>query len=55
MKLKDMPNIKIRNPVALSPLLHKGGVHETEKPKATHRRERKTSKQHLRKTDWLDA
>ncbi len=53
MKLKAMPKIKLRNPVALSPLLHKGGVHESEKPKATHRRERKVQKQILQKTDWL--
>lgn len=52
MKLREMTKIKVRNPVALSPLLHKGGVHETEKPQAVHRRNRKASKQHLRKTDW---
>lgn len=52
MKLKDMPKIKSRNLVALSPLLHKSGVFETEKPQATHRRERKASKHQLRKTDW---
>lgn len=55
MKLKQMPSIKVRNPIALSPLLHKGGIHETEKPKAVHRRERKTSKQQLRKTNWLNG
>lgn len=55
MKLKAMPKIKVRNPVALSPLLQKGGVHETEKPKAVHRRERKQQKVCLRKTDWLAA
>lgn len=53
MKLKQMPSIKVRNPVALSPLLHKGGMHETEKPKAVHRKERKQQKLSLRKTDWL--
>ncbi|WP_171334199.1 hypothetical protein [Acinetobacter sp. CFCC 10889] len=55
MKLKKMPKIKARNPVALSPLLHKSGMHETEKPKAMHRRERKQSKQLLRKIDWISA
>lgn len=30
MKIKEMPKIKVRNQVALSPLLHKGGMHETE-------------------------
>lgn len=53
MKLKTLPKIKARNVVALSPLLHKGGVFETEKPKAIHRRERKQCKQLLRKTAWL--
>lgn len=40
MKLKAMPKIKVRNPVALSLLLQKGGIHETEKPHAQHRRDR---------------
>lgn len=53
MKLKTLPKIKVRNHVALSPLLKKGGVFETEKPKAVHRRERKQTKQQLRKTVWL--
>ena len=45
MKLKKMPKIKARNPVALSPLLQTSGMHEAEKPKAQHRRDRKHSKQ----------
>lgn len=53
MKLKKMPKIKARNPVALSPLLHKGGVFETDKPQAVHRRERKQQKLNLQKTNWL--
>ena len=53
MKLKQMPKIKVRNPVALSPLLHKGGVFEDEKPKAQHRRDRKQQKLALQKTNWL--
>ncbi|WP_171257520.1 hypothetical protein [Acinetobacter qingfengensis] len=52
MKLKQMPKIKVRNHVALSPLLHKGGVHESEKPKTVHRRERKQAKQLLKKSFW---
>ncbi|MGN5763690.1 hypothetical protein ACNQO6_04985 [Acinetobacter calcoaceticus] len=52
MKLKPMPQIKVRNPVALSPLLHKGGVHETEKPRAQHRRDRQAAKQQLKKQMW---
>lgn len=55
MKLKAMPKIKVRNPVALSPLLHKGGVYETEKPHTIHRRERKQHKVGLRKIDWLNT
>ncbi|MFB2537683.1 MULTISPECIES: hypothetical protein [unclassified Acinetobacter] len=53
MKLKTLPKIKVRNHVALSPLLKKGGVFATEQPKAVHRRQRQQSKQQLRKTDWL--
>ncbi|MCH7310366.1 hypothetical protein [Acinetobacter sp. ANC 4805] len=53
MKLKKMPKIKVRNPVALSPLLQKGGVHESEKPKAQHRKARKEAKEFLNKTNWL--
>lgn len=52
MKLKTMPKIKARNSVALSPLLHKGGVHETEKPRAQHRRDRQEAKQQLKKQIW---
>lgn len=52
MKLKEMPKIKVRNPVALSPLLHKGGVHETEKPRAQYRRDRQNAKQQLKKQSW---
>lgn len=48
MKLKALPTIKVRNHVALSPLLKKGGVHETEKPKAIHKRNRQKTKQMLK-------
>ena len=52
MKIKAMPKIKVRNPVALSPLLKKGGIHETEKPRAQHRRNRQQIKQQLNKGVW---
>ncbi|MBD1225416.1 hypothetical protein IDM32_12060 [Acinetobacter seifertii] len=48
MKIKEMPKIKVRNH-ALSPLLQKGGMHETEKPRAQHRRDRQDTKQQLKK------
>ena len=48
MKLKKRPKVKVRNHVSLSPLMKKGGIHETEKPKAQHRRDRKQSKQMLK-------
>ncbi|WEV49467.1 hypothetical protein OZX61_03075 [Acinetobacter sp. ESL0695] len=48
MKLKETSKIKTRNHVALSPLLHKGGMHESEKPKSQHRRDRKDMKKQLR-------
>jgi hypothetical protein len=53
MKLKNMPKIKARNPVALSPLLQKGGIHDSEKPKAQHRRDRKAMKCELKSKNWL--
>lgn len=52
MKLTQLPKVKARNRVALSPLLHKGGIHESEKPRAQHRRERQQIKQELSKTKW---
>lgn len=52
MKLKKLPKVKARNQVALSPLLHKGGMHETEKPKTQHRRERKHTRQWLKSSHW---
>lgn len=52
MKIKEMPKIKVRNQVVLSPLLHKGGMHETEKPRAQHRRDRQDIKQQLKKGNW---
>ncbi|WP_278395687.1 hypothetical protein [Acinetobacter venetianus] len=52
MKLKEMPKIKARNPVAVSPLLIKGGIHESEKPRAQHRRDRQQAKQQLNKGIW---
>ena len=52
MKIKEMPKIKVRNQVALSHLLHKGGMHETEKPRAQHRRNRQDTKQQLKKGVW---
>lgn len=52
MKIKEMSKIKVRNLIALSPLLQKGGMHETEKPRAQHRRDRQDAKQLLRKGDW---
>ncbi|MCU4401192.1 hypothetical protein KTH41_12865 [Acinetobacter pittii] len=47
-----MPKIKARNQVARSPLLHKGGMHETEKPRTQHRRDRQDTKQQLKKGNW---
>ncbi|WP_165443227.1 hypothetical protein [Acinetobacter ihumii] len=52
MKLAKLSKVKVRNQVALSPLLHKGGLHETEKPKAQHRRERKQTRHWLKSTAW---
>lgn len=48
MKLKKLPKIKVRNHVALSPLLQKGGMHDAQKPKVQHKRDRKQAKQMLK-------
>lgn len=52
MKLKNTSQIKARNKVVLSPLMHKGGLHETEQPRAQHRRDRKQTKHWLKQTNF---
>lgn len=52
IKLKGTAKAKFRNPLALNPLMHKGGVFVTEKPKAIRRRERRKYKQLLRQGLW---
>ncbi len=54
MKLKVMPKITIRNPVALSPLLKKGGIHTSETAQAQHKKFRKDAKFFLNKTQWRE-
>lgn len=44
--------MKIRNHVARSPLLKKGGMFASEQAKAVHRRERQHCKQQLRHANW---
>lgn len=50
MKLKK--HQAIRNPVARSPLLQKGGLHQTEQVQSIHRKNRKQAKLALKNTDW---
>ncbi|MBF7683192.1 hypothetical protein I2F27_07615 [Acinetobacter sp. B5B] len=50
MKLKA--HTKVRNPVARSPLLHKGGLHHSEDIQTVHRKNRKQSKLSLKRMDW---
>lgn len=52
IKLKGIAKAKIRNPLMLNPLMHRGGVFVTEKPKASRRRERRKCKQLLRQGFW---
>ena len=54
MKLKDMPKIKARNPVALSPLVKKGGIHTSETAQAQHKKFRKDAKFFLNTTQWRE-
>lgn len=43
-------SVKVRNHVALSPLLKKGGIHDKDNPKAYHRKERREAKLTLKKS-----
>lgn len=54
MKVKLKSEMKIRNHVARSPLLKKGGMFMNEQAKVVHRRERKQAKQQLRHLNWED-
>jgi|GEM_PF-1424510 len=53
MRNKDLPKFRERNHLALHPLMHKGGVHESETLQAVRRRERRVVSQYLRDQDWL--
>lgn len=46
--------IKPRNYLALNPLMQKGGLHEKDNVAITYKRQRRQTKQTLRKTDWLN-
>ncbi|SDB90698.1 hypothetical protein [Acinetobacter boissieri] len=50
MKLKA--HSKIRNHVARSPLLQKGGLHQTEEVQTLHRKHRKQAKLAIKRMDW---
>ena len=52
MKLKKLPKTKLRNHVAISPLLQKSGVHHKHDVDVIRMRERKTTKQYLQKNLW---
>lgn len=45
--------IKPRNYLALNPLLQKGGLHEKEDVEIARKKQRRQTKQSLRKKDWL--
>lgn len=52
IKFKGAATAKVRNPLALNPLMHKGGIFVTEKRQAVRRRERRKYKQLLRQGIW---
>lgn len=54
MKIKKMPEFRERNHVVLHPLLHKGGVHQKQDVDVARMRERRATKQQLRKQQWED-
>ena len=45
--------VKPRNYLALNPLLQKGGLHEKDDVEIARKKQRRQTKQNLRKTDWL--
>lgn len=52
MKLKKLPKTKLRNHVAINPLLQKSGVHQKQDIDVIRMRERKITKQYLQKNLW---
>ncbi|MEC7119368.1 MAG: hypothetical protein VXW65_05650 [Pseudomonadota bacterium] len=54
MRLKPRNKLQARNPVALSPLLHKSGVHEKDDVDIARQRERRNTRQTLKHTDWFE-
>lgn len=47
--------VKPRNYLALNPLLQKGGLHEKDDVVIARKKQRRQTKQNLRKTDWFNA
>ncbi|MFW2176845.1 MULTISPECIES: hypothetical protein [unclassified Moraxella] len=47
--------IKSRNYLALNPLLQKGGLHDKDDLDQARKRQRRQTKQSLRKQDWLTS
>lgn len=43
---------KIRNLLALTPLLKKGGIHDKDNPKTHHKKDRKATKLLLKRQIW---
>ncbi len=43
-----------RNYLALNPLMQKGGIHESDDIAIARKRARRSCKQNLRQTDWLE-
>ncbi|XID75403.1 hypothetical protein ACF3NA_02340 [Alkanindiges sp. WGS2144] len=52
MKIKKMPLPRERNHLALHPLLHKGGVHQKQDIDVARMRERRATRQQLKKNLW---
>lgn len=55
MKVKKMPVFQERNHLALHPLLHKSGVHHKQDVDVARMRERRATKQRLKKNLWEDS
>lgn len=46
--------IKLKNYLALNPLLQKGGLHDKDDVSLARKKQRRQTRQDLRKTDWLN-
>ncbi len=54
VRIQAKNTVKPRNYLALNPLMQKGGIHESDDVAIARKRARRSCKQNLRQTDWLE-